>query len=167
MDQQQQKQQQQSIVNGGRNQLELNKGQERGSNRDQELPGSRSKTTKPVVTSTGFDLKKILTLTPPLTKGGGGIDDSNLVTSIGYTRSSLTTTVPSITDPFTQPSLVQSLQPATVNGDSTIVIQTTTPRFGISSSSILSSSSSKTSLKTNNTTSSNNSTGKKKSEKNK
>lgn len=161
---QNQEQQQQSLLNGGRNQLELNKGQqsqERGLNRDQDFLESRSKGSKPVVTSTGFDLKKILTLTPPLTKGG--IDDSNLVTSIGYTRSSLTTTtVSSITGLFTRPSLVQSLQPATV-GDSTIgVIQTTTPRFGISSSSILSSSS-KTSLKTN-TTSSNDSTGKNENE---
>lgn len=143
-------QQQQSIPNnGGRNQLELNKGQERGLNHDQDLEGSRLK-TKPVVTSTEFDLKRILTLTPPLTKGLG-INGSNSAA----TRSSLTTTVPSIV-PLTQPSMVQSLQPATI-GDYT-VIQTTTPRFGISSSSILSSSS-KTSLKTN-TTSSNNTTGK-------
>lgn len=158
---------------GNRNQL---KG--RGSNQELESSnkGTTSTMTKPVVTSSssssfpssGFDLKKILTLTPQSSSTHhqpkrGNIDGSS--SSIGDSSSDLgidsktksSTTIPTVQTPYlmTTPSLVQSLQPASTTQQPSI----TTPRIGFSSSSILSSS--KTSLKTsNNNTSSNNSSGK-------
>lgn len=153
---------------GNRNQL---KG--RGSNQELESSnkGTTSTMTKPVVTSSspssGFDLKKILTLTPQSSTHHqpkrGNIDGSS--SSVGDSSSDVgidsktksSTTIPTVKPPYsmTTPSLVQSLQPASTTQQSSI----TTPRIGFSSSSILSSS--KTSLKTsNNNTSSNNSSGK-------
>lgn len=142
-------------TNGERNQLLLlTKGRGSNHNQDeQQQSSSKPSLTKPAVTQAGFDLKKILALTPP--KGDRGDEGYN---SGSKPSSSLTTTTASLLP--TQPSLVQSLQPAQSGpnngaGD----VQTTTPRFGISSSSILSS---KTTSSKTNSTSSNNLSGKKK-----